>query len=57
VGGVSECDYEAPIMRRPWPTGGCCAMKNGILELTNYELIDYLKISVYHTITINLKRQ
>jgi hypothetical protein len=23
--GVSECDREASIMRRPWPTGGCCA--------------------------------
>jgi hypothetical protein len=22
---VSECDREASIMRRPWPTGGCCA--------------------------------
>ena len=25
--GVSECDREASIMRSPWPTGGCCAMK------------------------------
>jgi len=24
--GVSECDYEASKMRRPWPTKGCCAM-------------------------------
>jgi hypothetical protein len=24
--GVSEYDREASIMRRPWPTGGCCAM-------------------------------
>jgi hypothetical protein len=23
---VSECDREASIMRRPWPTGGCCAI-------------------------------
>ena len=23
--GVSECDREASIVRRPWPTGGCCA--------------------------------
>ena len=22
--GVSECDREASIKRRPWPTGGCC---------------------------------
>jgi hypothetical protein len=24
--GVSECDREAWIMERPWPSGGCCAM-------------------------------
>jgi hypothetical protein len=24
--GVSECDLEASIMRRPWPTRGCWAM-------------------------------
>jgi len=24
--GVSECDREASIIRRPWPTGGCCGM-------------------------------
>jgi hypothetical protein len=23
---VSECDREASEMRRPWPTGGCCAI-------------------------------
>jgi hypothetical protein len=23
--GVSECDREASIMRRPWPIGGRCA--------------------------------
>jgi hypothetical protein len=23
--GVSECDLEASIMRKPWPTMGCCA--------------------------------
>ena len=25
--GVSECDRETSIIRRPWPTGGCCAIK------------------------------
>jgi hypothetical protein len=25
--GVSECDREASIMRRPWPTTGCCTME------------------------------
>jgi hypothetical protein len=24
---VSECDREAWIIRRPWPTGGCCTIK------------------------------
>jgi hypothetical protein len=24
--GVSQCDREASIMRRPWPTRGCCAI-------------------------------
>ena len=24
--GVSECDREASTVRRPWPTGSCCAM-------------------------------
>jgi hypothetical protein len=24
--GVSECDREASIKRRPWPTRGCFAM-------------------------------
>ena len=27
--GVSECDREASIVRRPWPTGGCCTMEKG----------------------------
>ena len=25
VCGVSECDHDASIMRRPLPTGGCCS--------------------------------
>jgi hypothetical protein len=24
--GMSECDHESSSVRRPWPTGGCCAM-------------------------------
>jgi hypothetical protein len=27
--GVSENDRKASTMRRPWPTGGCCAMGVG----------------------------
>jgi hypothetical protein len=29
--GVSECDREAWTMRRPWSTGGRCAMENTVL--------------------------
>ena len=24
--GVSECDYESLMMRKSWPTKGCCAV-------------------------------
>jgi hypothetical protein len=27
---VSVCDREASIMRKPWPTGGCRAMKKNV---------------------------
>jgi hypothetical protein len=27
--GVSECEREASIMRRPWPAGGCWATGGG----------------------------
>jgi len=39
--GVSECDSEAcSIMSRPWPTSGCCFMKNNSLNvpIDNYTL-------------------
>ena len=28
--GMSECDHESSIMRRPWPTAGCCAMLKNV---------------------------
>ena len=28
--GVSEGDHKTSIMRRPWPTNGCCALGVGI---------------------------
>ena len=28
-----ECDCEASIMRRPWPTGGCCDMQKKLCFL------------------------
>jgi hypothetical protein len=30
--GVSECDREASIVRRPWPIRGCCAMGKNISD-------------------------
>jgi hypothetical protein len=31
---LTECDLKASIMRRPWPTGGCCAM---VIHIYIYE--------------------
>jgi hypothetical protein len=44
---VSECDCEASIMRRPWTTGGCCAMEKktalryaeAIIRVTSYKTV------------------
>jgi hypothetical protein len=34
--GVSECDHKASIKRRPWPTRGCCAIREeGIAHICN----------------------
>jgi hypothetical protein len=30
---ASECDREAWIMRRPWPTGGCCAIRKNWVQI------------------------
>jgi len=32
--GVSVCDHESSIMKRPWPTWGCCATKKKIYAYT-----------------------
>ena len=32
---MSECDGEAAIMRRPWPTGGCCVTKKRSLFIVD----------------------
>jgi hypothetical protein len=34
--GVSECDREASIMRRPWYTKGCCAMEEEFYAETRH---------------------
>jgi hypothetical protein len=42
---VSECDGEASILRRPWPTGGCCAMGTKVQE-SLYQLWHVVSVSV-----------
>jgi hypothetical protein len=37
--GVSECDREASIMRRPWPTRGCHAMERKKITLRHIEIL------------------
>jgi len=50
---MSEYDPEASIMRRPWPTGGCCAMKkkNDVIRVItdryNKELLQYTLTNKY----------
>jgi hypothetical protein len=43
--GVSECDSEASIMRKPWPTGGCRAIK----KTANHTTPIYSHILPTHT--------
>ena len=38
--GVSECDRKASIMRRPWLTKGCCAMKKCVVDWYRKQLQD-----------------
>jgi len=38
--GVSECDRETSIMRRPWPIRGSCAMK----KKNFYRYINYASV-------------
>jgi hypothetical protein len=41
--GVSECDSEASIMRRPWPTGGFCAIEKELTSLSAPEVVIRIK--------------
>ena len=34
--GVSECNREASITRRPWPTRACCAMGKQFWPIKNF---------------------
>jgi len=45
--GVSECDREASILRRPWPTGGCYAMvKRNVIVTAGFILVCGCLLSV-----------
>ena len=46
---VSECDREASIMSRPWPTGGCSAMEGRKIIIIIIIIIPYIIISKSET--------
>jgi hypothetical protein len=37
--GVSECDHDAWMMRRPWPTRNCCAIGKKYMYMDTYMCI------------------
>ena len=37
---VVVCDLETSRMRRPWPTGGCCAKRKNTLAKTMLFIVD-----------------
>jgi hypothetical protein len=39
-----ECDCEASIMRRVWPTSGCCAMGKKEVHMIGIECIIFIQI-------------
>jgi hypothetical protein len=43
--GVSECNREASIMRRPWPTTGCCVMKKSVCSCSVFSLTLFVQTS------------
>jgi hypothetical protein len=52
---VSECDREASITRRPWPTGGCHAMEiTNVAYLFNYAHSKYTKERMKATSVLSL---
>ena len=40
---VSECDREASIMMRPWPTRGCCSLRGGV-RICIFSLSDVISV-------------
>jgi hypothetical protein len=45
--GVSECDREASIMRRPWPTRGCCTIEKKYLATKFLYFTDMLSCTCW----------
>jgi hypothetical protein len=53
---VSECDREASIMRRPWPTKGCYVRGNLIQTFYNNNHVDLSQTAVQrHKFRASLK--
>jgi hypothetical protein len=42
--GVSQCDHEILIIRRLWPTGDCCAIKNDDCVSCIYKEVAFVKV-------------
>ena len=43
--GVSECNREASILRRPWPTRACCAIKRSVCTCSVFSLMLFVQTS------------
>jgi hypothetical protein len=50
--GVSECDHEASIMRRPLSTRGCCAMGGKKMYMAVAVTENFTIHMFYHTVQI-----
>ena len=44
---MCECDREASIMRRPWPTRGCCVMEIYIYLNIKRNEVNHIKTAVW----------
>jgi hypothetical protein len=60
VARLTECDREALVMRRPWPTRGYCATGGKKISLCTYIMLYYtyraycVRILCMHKLTIRL---
>ena len=61
--GVSECDRKAPIMRKPWPTRGCCSIGEKMYTNTSCKIrlmvitaiwCSWIRASSYKSYTVEM---